>query len=191
MSKSKFELRGSTRSIAEHPSEWPTQSTTTEQAVQGIMAVIGEHQSPPHSADIKRAIALRVHHGKAPGRTPLGYSNVVDRVNGHRRNSVVLDRSTAPDVAWAFRTFASDQCNLTFVREQLTWRGLRTVPTRTAAAHPIRTADLRRLFTNPFYKGSIRYGGEIYPGTHPKLIGTADLERIQLLLGATSQVNRS
>ncbi len=43
------------------------------------------------------------------------------------------------------------------------------------------------MLTNPFYAGSILWGGQLYPGKHQPVVSYEEFDRVQVLLGRPSQ----
>lgn len=156
----------------------PSFQTSNGQAfAESIRHLVLDTASAENSANIKRNLARKAQEGGTTGRAPLGYLNGVVWQDGRRENTVVLDEERAPHLAWAFRVFCTGAWSLTALRDELRERGLRAMPTRKTQAHPLTTSDLKRILSNPYYKGSVRHDGQTYPGQHPALIGKSTWQR--------------
>lgn len=123
--------------------------------------------------EVKKGIRGRLRQGLNPFSAPRGYLD-----NGRGR-AKTPDPAIAPLIVYAFKRYASGQCSLTALAEELFIRGLVT-----AKGNPIKPDSLARTLRNPFYKGSLRVSGEIYPGIHQPLIS-------ETLFGKTQMVLRS
>ncbi|MGV1005072.1 MAG: recombinase family protein [Candidatus Nanopelagicales bacterium] len=69
-------------------------------------------------------------------------------------------------VTWALQVFASGQWTTTQFHRELVRRGLNTPPSPSRPPKPIGLSNVHRIFTNPHYKGDVRYKGATYKGTH-------------------------
>lgn len=115
-------------------------------------------------------MAQKAREGGYPGFAPTGYRNATR--NGKR--TVEIDPVLGPLVEEAFRRASQPRASLHRVLEELTPRGL---VSRTG--HPLYPAALRRILTNPFYAGMIRYQGQFYRGHHEPLVSPTLFERVQ------------
>ena len=68
--------------------------------------------------------------------------------------------------------------------DELTDRGLTSVPGPRRPAKPLQVSQLHRLLHHPYYVGVVRYKGVIYPGKHDPLIDQETWQRVQELLTA-------
>jgi site-specific DNA recombinase len=54
--------------------------------------------------------------------------------------------------------------------EELTDRGLTSVPGPRRVEKPLELSHLHRLLRHPFYVGVVRYKGVLYPGRHEPVV---------------------
>ena len=150
--------------------------------VHGIMASIAEFYSKNLSNEVKKGMAEKVRGGGCIGRAPLGYRNVITTKNGQEARIVVVDEVRGPLVAWAFEAYASGEWTLRRLAEELTLRGLTTVPTASLPEKPVTVQLLSKVLHNPFYVGEVVYQGVHYAGSHEPLVDRATYETVQTLL---------
>ena len=150
--------------------------------VHGIMASIAEFYSKNLSNEVKKGMAEKVRGGGCIGRAPLGYRNVITTKNGQEARIVVVDEVRGPLVAWAFEAYASGEWTLRRLAEELTLRGLTTVPTASLPEKPVTVQLLSKVLHNPFYVGEVVYQGMHYAGSHEPLADRATYETVQTLL---------
>ena len=150
--------------------------------VHGIMASIAEFYSKNLSNEVKKGMAEKVCNGGCIGRAPLGYRNVITTKNGQEARIVVVDEVRGPLVAWAFKAYASGEWTLRRLAEELTLRGLTTVPTASLPEKPVTVQLLSKVLHNPFYVGEVVYQGVHYAGSHEPLVDRATYETVQTLL---------
>ena len=150
--------------------------------VHGIMASIAEFYSKNLSNEVKKGMAEKVRGGGCIGRAPLGYRNVITTKNGQEARIVVVDEVRGPLVAWAFTAYASGEWTLRRLAEELTLRGLTTVPTASLPEKPVTVQLLSKVLHNPFYVGEVVYQGVHYAGSHEPLVDRATYETVQTLL---------
>ena len=150
--------------------------------VHGIMASIAEFYSKNLSNEVKKGMAEKVRGGGCIGRAPLGYRNVITTKNGQEARIVVVDEVRGPLVAWAFKAYASGEWTLRRLAEELTLRGLTTVPTASLPEKPVTVQLLSKVLHNPFYVGEVVYQGVHYAGSHEPLVDRATYESVQTLL---------
>ena len=150
--------------------------------VHGIMASIAEFYSKNLSNEVKKGMAEKVRGGGCIGRAPLGYRNVITTKNGQEARIVVVDEVRGPLVAWAFKAYASGEWTLKRLAEELTLRGLTTVPTASLPEKPVTVQLLSKVLHNPFYVGEVVYQGVHYAGSHEPSVDRATYETVQTLL---------
>ena len=155
--------------------------------VHGIMASIAEFYSKNLSNEVKKGMAEKVRGGGCIGRAPLGYRNVITTKNGQEARIVVVDEVRGPLVTWAFKAYASGEWTLRRLAEELTLRGLTTVPIASLPEKPVTVQLLSKVLHNPFYVGEVVYQGVHYAGSHEPLVDRATYESVQTLL--TTRVN--
>lgn len=61
--------------------------------------------------------------------------------------------------------------------------GFRTLPTPRGGGKPMSHSTLYALFSNPFYAGYFKHGGQMHRGAHPPMVSWSEFERVQSLIG--------
>ncbi len=148
----------------------------------GIVASFAEYYSRNLSTEAKKGMSEKVKRGGTPGQAPIGYLNVVHRVDGTDIKSVVIDEVRGHHMAWAFEQYATGDWSIAALRDELEARGLRSRPTKKYVGTPLSRAQLHRLLSNPYYKGLIRFKGVLFEGKHPPLVDEITWQRVQDVL---------
>ena len=117
-------------------------------------------------------------------RSPIGYLNVRQRINGQEIRTVEVDEQRAPLVRWAFESYATGDWSLTALTDALQAEGLTTVPSAHYAEKPVPRSTVGRLLQNPYYTGKVVRLGVPYPGNHEPIIDDETFERVQHVLEA-------
>lgn len=174
LSAAGVQLVSTTENIDESPSG---------RLIHGVMSVIAEFYSRNLSTEVLKGMRQKARHGGTLGRAPLGYLNrrAIDE-HGREVRDVILDPLRAPLVREAFRLYATGAWTLSQLASHLTSRGLTSRATTHQSSRPMTAARLRAIFTNPYYKGLIRFEGAGYQGTHPPLVSTATWALVQTIL---------
>lgn len=87
-------------------------------------------------------------------------------------------------IEWAFKAYASGNWSVSQLHDELTSRGLRSLPTPKRPAKPLAVSTVHRLLTNPYYKGDVIYRGTRYKGNHPPLVPVEVWYQVQSVLTA-------
>lgn len=148
----------------------------------GIVASFAEYYSRNLSTEAKKGMSEKVKRGGTPGQAPIGYLNVMHRVDGTDIKSVVIDENRGHHMAWAFEQYATGDWSIAALRNELEARGLRSRPTKKYVGTPLSRAQLHRLLSNPYYKGLIRFKGVLFEGKHPALVDETTWQRVQDVL---------
>ncbi len=136
-----------------------------------IQAVIAADYIRNLREEVKKGIRGRLRQGLYPFNAPRGYQD-----NGRGR-AKTPDPVIAPLIVYAFRRYASGQCSLTALADELAVRGVGT-----AHGKPLEPGSLARTLRNPFYKGCLRSDGKLYPGIHQPLVSAELFEQAQEIL---------
>ena len=152
--------------------------------MQTIFAANAQLYSANLSAEAKKGLHQKAKKGGTPGPAPLGYLNIRTVVEGIELKTVEPDPERAPHITWAFAAYASGLYTLDRLHAQLAERGLVTRKTRKYAATPVSRAHLARILRNPYYVGTVRYGGVEYEGRHAALIDKDTFSRVEAVLAA-------
>lgn len=136
-----------------------------------IQAVIASDYIRNLRDEVKKGIEGRLRQGLYPFAAPRGY---LDRGSGKAK---VPDPALAPLIIYAFQLYASGEHNLREVGKQLVLRGLER-----ADGRPMQTQHLSRILRNPFYHGTLKVGGQTFPGIHQPLVSPELFARVQEVL---------
>lgn len=152
----------------------------------GIMSSIAEFYSRNLANEVIKGSTQKAKSGGTPGRAPTGYLNVRHIVNGQELRTVEVDPDRGPLMAWAFDTYATGQWTIRTLLDELTTRGLTSVPTASKPGQPLGTANMQRLLRHPYYMGIVRYRGVLYPGKHELLVTPETWQKVQEVLAANN-----
>ena len=95
--------------------------------------------------------------------------------------TVELDPVRAPLIRWAFEVVAGGEQPIDVVVAELARRGLcRRGDTKTA--RPLSRASVRRMLTNPYYRGVVVYDGVEHPGRHKPLVTPSMFDKVRAVL---------
>lgn len=159
--------------------------TPSGKLLHGIMATIAEFYSANLSAEAKKGLQQKAKLGGTVTLAPVGYLNVVERVEGAKEvRTVAIDPERAPHVKWAFETFATGDWTIRQLTEALEARGLRTRATAKQASKPMSLSRVHKMLRHPYYMGVVLYQGAEYPGRHQPIITPELFFEVQQALDA-------
>ena len=162
-------------------------ATPVGQLMHGILAAFNEYRSREDGADIAYKMGQKARKGGTLGRTPLGYFNTLERVDGREFRGVAVDEERAPFVKLAFELYASTELTMEEIAEQLEDRGLTTRPTPKRRAQRVSASMLSRMYRNRYYLGEVTYKGEIFEGRHPAMVNRDLFMKVQRRLESTGK----
>ena len=130
------------------------------------------------SENVKRGNRMKIERGWRPNQAPLGY------LNDRETKTIVKDPVRFPLVRRMFElmltgTYGPKAIAL-MARDE--W-GFTTLKKKRVGGKPLSLSSIYHVFSNPFYAGMIRWGGQVYPGKHEPLVTIDEFERVQSLLG--------
>jgi len=145
----------------------------------GVNVLFAKYYVDNLSEEVRKGMREKLARGEWPGAAPLGYRNLDKRI--------AIDPATAPLIVRAFERFSTGEWSLHRLADQLFLEGLtgRRLK-RKLTKNVLRT----HVLGNPFYCGLMRYGGELYPGIHEKLITAALFDRVQEALAGRTRPKR-
>jgi site-specific DNA recombinase len=164
--------------------------------------VISRQYSKEISKRTKRGLRYKLQEkGEWPGWSPIGYLNIDienqkirDKLNPRKEeiekmlkqiwkkenrlpNKIEIDPLTKPLIKKVFEDYATGNYSLSVMLEKIEIMGLKG---RTGKA--ISKSKLVHMLKNPFYFGNIRFGGQLYEGSHKPIITKALFDEVQLAL---------
>jgi site-specific DNA recombinase len=158
--------------------------TPAGQLMHGMLASFSEYYSRNLAAEVVKGATQKAKRGGTPGPVPLGYVNIIERIDGRDIRTVTLDEERAPLIQWAFQTYATGHYSLSDIVNLLEARGLRSRGSRRYTPRSLNHASVHRLLTNSYYVGVVTYRGTHYPGRHPRLVTQTVFDQVQQVLKA-------
>lgn len=171
LQKAQVRLVSATENIDETPSGM---------LLHGIMSSIAEFYSRNLANEVLKGMHQKAKTGGTPGKAPIGYRNAgVINAEGREVRTIIVDEQRAPLIAWAFETYATGDWTIRDLAEELTDRGLISSPTPARPGKPIQANQLHKIFTNPYYKGEVRFQGAVYSGRHEPIVNAVVWQKVQ------------
>jgi site-specific DNA recombinase len=159
--------------------------TPSGRMLHGILATMNEFYSANLATEVLKGMGQKAREGGTPGRAPIGYLNVEERLeDGRRIRAVVIDPERGPLIALAFELYATGNYSLSRLIDELTRRGLRTRPDKRSAGKELVIAQMSRILHNPYYVGDVTFHDVVYAGRHQPLITRKVFEVVQDMLVA-------
>src|SRR5205814_2292681 len=93
--------------------------------------------------------------GGTPYRTPLGYLNKTELVDGARVSWVELDLERGPLVRWLLEEYATGDWTVRQLADAVEIKGLRSRGTRKSPPRPVVIQSIHRMLHNPYYFGVV------------------------------------
>ena len=142
------------------------------------------------SEEVRKGQAEKIAQGGLPTKPPIGYKTIGDK--GHKIHVIdgkVKDKDgkeviigAAAHIKKMFELYATGNYSLLRLEKELYEAGLRTRSGKT-----LRKSRLYLFLKDPFYKGSMRWKGTIYPGSHEALIAKDLFDKVQVVLRRQSK----
>jgi site-specific DNA recombinase len=164
------------------------EETASGRLVEGIHALMAEFYSANLGSEIRKGMTQKAKMGGWPGRAPIGYVNVRERVGGHDVAKIEFDPERATLVREAFRLYATGEYSILDLQATMHAKGLSSPHARRAAGAPMSASKIAEMLANPFYVGVVEWGGVRYEGQHRPLVSHSLFERVQDVLRAHDRV---
>src|SRR3989344_1950619 len=107
------------------------------------------------SENVRRGMRQKLRNGVWPGKATYGY------LNNPKTRGIDVDAEKARAIRRAFELFASGAHGFTDIANYLHKFALKR-----KNGKPLHINEIRRILSNKFYVGILRYNGEYYDGTH-------------------------
>ncbi len=124
-----------------------------------VLISVASYQVENQSLDISRGLQEKVKQGYWPLEAPIGYRN--DR----NTRTVEIDDEKCFFVRQAFEMYATGNNSIRTIARKLFDMGFRNKNDNRVWGNGVET-----ILKNPFYYGTMRYKGNLYPGKHKPLI---------------------
>ena len=157
----------------------------------GIMSSIAEFYSKNLAAEAMKGMNQKAKKGGTPGRAPLGYLNVREMINGKEIRTIAIDPERAPLIQWAFEAYATGDWTTRQLTSALAKKGLTTRPTPKLGGKPVELSHVAALLSRPYYIGLVTFNGVEYVGTHEPLVDVDTYARVQAILAARRNGEKS
>ena len=159
--------------------------TPSGMLLHGIMSTIAEFYSRNLATEVIKGMTQKATTGGTVGKAPIGYLNIRTRDElGRELRTVELDPERAPLVEWAYKAYASGEWTVSQLHEELSARGLTSLPSPKRPAKPLAVSSVHRMLTNPYYKGDVVYRGIPYKGSQEPLVPAEVWYQVQSVLTA-------
>jgi site-specific DNA recombinase len=149
--------------------------STSGQLIENIMASLAQFYSANLSEEVKKGMRQKVLRGGWPHKPPRGF--MLEKRSDGVGNRVAIHPKHGPLMRRAFELYSSGLYSIRSVAVLLAREGL-------LARHggPIPQAHLRRLLTNSFYAGRVRWHDMECPSQHPALVSQLVFDKVQEVL---------
>ena len=130
------------------------------------------------SKNVRRGRRTKYENGWLPGPPPIGY------LNNREKKTIVRDpeRFGLIRQMWDLMLAGTNSPRRIWEIVNDDW-GLRTVKRKKTGGVPLSLSGVYRIFTNPFYTGTLQYLGKEYAGRHEPMVTADEFHRVQVLLG--------
>jgi len=128
------------------------------------------------SENVKRGNRQKLRLGKWPNRAPFGY------LNNKADKTIYVDKLRARFVIKAFHLFSTGKYSYTDIR-----RFFNQNQVRNKSGTKLHLDKIKRIFTNPFYYGLMKFSGELFQGNHQPLIDKKLFDQCQKIVKLRSR----
>jgi site-specific DNA recombinase len=128
--------------------------------------------------NVRRGLYSKVSKGWLPCRAPIGYLN--DPIT----RTIITDPERFPLIKRMWELLLTGRYTANQIADMAAkeW-GLTTRKARRLGGKAIARSAVYRVFSNPFYCGTVLYGGNEYGGRHTPAVTKDDFDRAQTILG--------
>ena len=118
------------------------------------------------SENVKRGNRQKLRRGEWPNQAPFGYLNINKKIE--------VDKERAEYVQKAFQLFATGGYGYADIRKFFNQNKIYN-----KSGHELHLDKVKRILTDPFYYGVMKFCGELYEGKHPPLISKKLFDKCQ------------
>ncbi|MGI5841586.1 MAG: recombinase family protein [Patescibacteria group bacterium] len=127
------------------------------------------------SENVKRGNRQKIRRGEWPNKAPIGYLNY-HPIN--QAKTIIVDSQKSKYIIKAFKMFATGSFAFIQIRDFLTDNKVFGVN----KGNKIHLDTIRRILSNPFYYGVLKYKGEFFKGVHQSLISKKLFDQVQRVI---------
>ena len=157
-------------------------ATPVGQLTHGLLAAVNEYRSARDGADIAYKMGEKAKRGGTLGRAPIGYTNTLERRDGHDSRSIHIDPVRGPLIQQAFELFATDQYGYDQLADLMLERGLSRKSRPASTPRSIGKTGIARLLTSRCYLGLVTHAGTERPGQHQPLVDQRLFGNVQAVI---------
>ena len=156
--------------------------------MEGMFALNNQYESMKTGRNVSTGIYQKAKGGGTYGGRRLGYIRSVEQLpDGRTIGCVVPDPERSSYVTYAFKAYASGECSIPQLCDELYQLGLRSFPSRRYEPGKVGTSAMQRMLRNPFYAGLIVYkkgtpDEQAFTGRHQALTTPEIFKQVQSLL---------
>ena len=140
----------------------------------GIRVLMAKNYIDNLSEEVRKGMKEKVLNGGWPHRPPYGYRTCKNAT------SVEPDPDTADILRWMFTRFAEGNISVHRLYQEFKQKS----PKR------LSPSNFEARLRDPFYKGVMRWKGDLYTGAYESLVDTDLWDKVQLLLDCTSALQK-
>ena len=126
------------------------------------------------SENVKRGNRQKLRRGEWPNQAQFGYLNINKKIE--------VDKKRAKYVQKAFQLFATGGYGYADIRKFFNQNKIFN-----KSGHELHLDKVKRILTDPFYYGVMRFCGELYEGKHPPLINKKLFDKCQEIVKLKSR----
>ena len=128
------------------------------------------------SENVKRGNRQKLRMGNWPNKAPFGY------LNDSGTKTILVDKKRALYVTKVFKQFATGGYTYVDIGKYLTDHSIRN-----SSGTTLHLDKVKRILTDPFYYGVMRFNGELYEGKHQPIISKKLFDVCQLAISKHSR----
>lgn len=129
------------------------------------------------SENVKRGNRAKLLRGWRPNHAPTGYINDV------ATKTIVRDDERFVLVRKMFDLFLTGTYSVKQLAFEAKVRGLKSRQRKKMGGKYLSISNVHNILTNPFYMGTVMWGGLAHVGAHEPMLTKEEFERVQLILG--------
>ena len=133
------------------------------------------------SENVKRGNRQKLRRGEWPNHAPFGY------INDSRTKLIQIDRKCAPFLVKAFEMYATGGYTYVEIINYFTKNRIFSTTKRAVRFHKDK---MKRVLSDPFYTGLMRFNGELYEGKHKPLISKKLFDQVQEIVKSRNRKNK-